>query len=87
VADPQSPAERGDGVPYWEDLSLEFRSDFDPPRLDVHVYDSNPQRRFLLIELKKYREGDTLANGALIEEIQPDGILVFYRGTRFIYRK
>lgn len=57
------------------------------PRLDVHVYDDDPQRRFLLVELKKYREGDTLANGAVIEEILPEGVRMFYRGTRFIYRK
>lgn len=75
------------GVPYWDDMSLEFRSGFDLPRLDVHVYDSNPQRRFLLIELKKHREGDTLANGALIEEILPDGVQLYHQGTRFIYRK
>ena len=44
------------------------------PRLDVHVYDSDPQRRFLLADLKKYREGDTLANGAVIEEILPEHV-------------
>jgi general secretion pathway protein B len=76
-----------DGVPYWDDMSLEFRSGLDMPRLDVHVYDSDPQRRFLLVELKKYREGDTLANGAVIEEILPEGIRLSYRGSRFVYRK
>jgi general secretion pathway protein B len=87
AAQPAAPADTGSGVPLWEDLSLEFRGGFDMPRLDVHVYDSDPQRRFLLIELKKYREGDTLANGAQIEEILPDGIQLYYQGTRFIYRK
>lgn len=81
------PAEKESGVPFLEDMSLEFRGSFDMPRLDVHVYDSDPQRRFLLIELKKYREGDTLASGAVIEEILPEGVRMFYRGTRFIYRK
>jgi general secretion pathway protein B len=87
AAQPAAPADTGSGVPLWEDLSLEFRGGFDMPRLDVHVYDSDPQRRFLLIELKKFREGDTLANGAQIEEILPDGIQLYYQGTRFIYRK
>jgi general secretion pathway protein B len=76
-----------DGVPYWEDMTLEFRSGLDMPRLDVHVYDSDPQRRFLLIELKKYREGDTLANGAVVEEILPEGVRLSYQGSRFVYRK
>jgi general secretion pathway protein B len=76
-----------DGVPYWEDMTLEFRSGLEMPRLDVHVYDSDPQRRFLLIELKKYREGDTLANGAVVEEILPEGVRLSYQGSRFVYRK
>jgi general secretion pathway protein B len=76
-----------DGVPYWDDMTLEFRSGLDMPRLDVHVYDSDPQRRFLLIELKKYREGDTLANGAVVEEILPEGVRLSYQGSRFVYRK
>ena len=84
---PAASAESDPGIPYWDDMSLEFRSGLSIPRLDVHVYDSNPQRRFLLVELKKYREGDTLTNGAVVEEILPDGVQLFYRGTRFIYRK
>ena len=75
------------GVPYWDDMTLEFRSGLDMPRLDVHVYDSDPQRRFLLMELKKYREGDTLSNGAVVEEILPEGVRLSYQGSRFVYRK
>ncbi|MEN8109150.1 MAG: general secretion pathway protein GspB [Pseudomonadota bacterium] len=75
------------GLPYWDELSIEFRSGFKVPRMDVHVYDADPQRRFLLINLQKYREGDHLESGAVIEEILPDGIQLSYQGTRFIYRK
>jgi general secretion pathway protein B len=71
----------------WEELSLEFRSGLEMPRLDVHVYDADPQRRFVLINLRKYRAGDRLESGAVIEEIVPDGIQVSYQGTRFRYRK
>ncbi|MDH3871748.1 MAG: general secretion pathway protein GspB [Gammaproteobacteria bacterium] len=71
----------------WEELSLEFRSGLEMPRLDVHVYDADPQRRFVLINLRKYRAGDRLESGAVVEEILPDGIQVSYQGTRFRYRK
>jgi general secretion pathway protein B len=53
----------------------------------VHVYDSDPKRRFVLIDLQKYRQGDRLQSGALLEEILPDGIQLLYQGTQFIYRK
>ncbi len=85
------PAQRAEiprqGLRDWEDLSLEFRSGLDMPRLDVHVYDADPQRRFVLINLRKYRSGDRLESGAVIEEILPDGIKLSYQGTRFRYRK
>mgnify|MGYP001817440544 CR=1 FL=1 len=55
-------------------MSLEFRSGLSMPRLDVPVYESKPQRRFLQVELKKYREGDTLTKGAVFEEHLPDCI-------------
>jgi general secretion pathway protein B len=74
-------------IPDWEDLPLDFRSSFTVPRMDVHVYDTDPQRRFVLVDLQKYREGDRLPNGALIEKILPDGIQLSYQGTSFHYGK
>ena len=74
-------------LPEWDELPLDFRSRFSMPHLDVHVYDTDPQRRFILVDLQKYREGDRLPNGAVIEKILPDGIQLSYQGTRFHYAK
>jgi len=70
-------------LPEWGELSLEFRSGFTLPHIDVHVYAEEPARRFVLIDLKKYREGDSLANGAVLEKIGPGSIQLFYQGTHF----
>ena len=70
-------------VPEWNDLSLEFRSGLSMPPIDVHVYSEDPGRRFILMELQKYREGETLGNGAVLEEILPDSIQLYYQGRRF----
>lgn len=75
------------GVPAWSDLSLEFRSGLSLPHLDVHVYSENPKKRFILVDLQKFREGDTLDNGAVLEEILPDSIQLYYQGTRFLVEK
>jgi len=74
-------------VPEWGDLSLEFRSGFTLPRLDVHVYSDNPEKRFILVDLQKFREGDTLSSGAVLEEILPGSIQLYYQGTRFRVEK
>jgi general secretion pathway protein B len=70
-------------IPEWGEMSLEFRSGFSPPRLDVHVYDDEPSRRFILIDLQRFAEGDTLDSGAKLEKILPGSIQLFYEGTRF----
>ena len=72
-------------IPELNELSLEFRSGFDPPQMDVHVYADDPSRRFILVDLRKFVEGDTLDSGARLEKIQPDGIQLYYQGTRFRY--
>jgi len=71
------------GLPELGELPLEFRSGFQAPRIDVYVYAEQPQRRFILVDLQKYREGDTLQNGAVLEKINPDSIQLFYQGRRF----
>jgi general secretion pathway protein B len=70
-------------IPEWRELSLEFRSGFRLPRIDVHVYDEDPGRRFIMADLKKYREGQTLANGALLEKIHAGSIQLYHQGKRF----
>ena len=85
---PSTPSAASAGkLPEWDELSLDFRSGFSMPHMDVHVYDSNPQRRFVLVNLQKFREGDRLPNGAIIEKILPDGIQLSYQGIRFHYAK
>ena len=79
--------ESAGGLPEWDDLSLDFRSGFSMPHMDVHVYDTDPSRRFVLVNLQKFREGDRLPNGAVIEKILPDGMQLSYQGTRFHYAK
>lgn len=72
------------GVPYWGELSLEFRSSLTLPHIDVQVYDADPARRFILVDLQKFREGETLQSGAVVETINESSIQLFYQGTRFL---
>ena len=52
--------------------------------LDIHVYGESAADRFVFIDMKKLQEGDTLETGASLEEITPGGVIMNYRGTRFM---
>jgi len=71
----------------WYELPAEFRSSLSLPRLDLHVYSEVPQNRFIMVKLKKFREGERLESGLLLEEILPDGMVMSYRGERFLVEK
>jgi general secretion pathway protein B len=52
--------------------------------LDLHVYATNAAERMAFINGRKYREGDTLAEGALVRQITPDGVILEMNGRRFL---
>lgn len=53
-------------------------------RLDIHVYSSSANERFAFINSRKYTEGQSLSEGPLLEKITQEGVLLSYRGKRFI---
>lgn len=54
-------------------------------RLDMHAYDANPEKRFVLINMKKEREGDMLPDGTTkVDTITPDGVVLDHEGTKFL---
>ena len=51
--------------------------------LDLHVYSPSPQQRFIFVNSRKYREGETLQEGPVVEQITADGAVLSYGGSRF----
>lgn len=52
--------------------------------LDIHVYSDIPEDRFVFINMSKHREDSRLAEGPVVEEITPEGVILEYRGTSFL---
>jgi general secretion pathway protein B len=52
-------------------------------RLDLHVYAANPAERFVFINMRKLREGESLPEGVRVDEITPNGVELSYRGKQF----
>ncbi len=52
--------------------------------LDIHVYSDVPADRFVFINMSKQRENSYLAEGPLVQEITPEGVILNHRGTSFL---
>lgn len=52
--------------------------------IDIHVYSSAPEERFVFINMRKYTEGQTLSEGPVLERITTDGAILAYAGRRFL---
>ncbi len=72
-----------DTPPPMEQLIGAGKLDVPMLNLDLHVYSNQPAKRFVMINSHKYREGDRLAEGPLVESITTDGAILSSQGQRF----
>ena len=65
---------------------LQANGDLVLPELhvDIHVYSEAAEDRFVFINMSKLKEGSRLAEGPLVEEITPDGVVLSHNGTSFL---
>jgi type II secretion system (T2SS) protein B len=56
-------------------------------KLEVLVYSDVATERMVFINGRKYVQGDTVADRARVEEIQPDGVVLSEQGRRFTLRQ
>ena len=55
------------------------QSDLPAFTIQVHVYDDDPERRFVRVGGRRYGIGDRLPGGGMIADIVPDGLVVRWR--------
>lgn len=52
--------------------------------LDIHVYSEAPADRFVFINMVRHHEKSRLAEGPVVREITPEGVILDYSGTEFL---
>jgi general secretion pathway protein B len=72
------------GVPLYQDVSTTPGTQIPQLRLDLHVFAARPQDRFVMINMHKLREGDTLPEGVHVDSITPEGAVLTYNGSKFL---
>ncbi|HYA38358.1 MAG TPA: general secretion pathway protein GspB [Candidatus Methylomirabilis sp.] len=73
----------GDGVPFLQQMPLEFQHALPALAVTIHVYAPDPSQRILFINNREYHEGGQIAGGIRVEAIVPDGAVLSYQGERF----
>lgn len=52
--------------------------------VDLHIYSTDPARRAVFVNGRRYTEGMALAEGPMVEQITRDGVVINHRGQRFL---
>lgn len=83
-AEPAETASTPESAPALDTLPLAFQQSLPPLHLDVHSYTRKPAGRFVVINMRQYRIGDTLKEGPRILNITPQGVILEYQGQSFL---
>lgn len=72
------------GVRRLADLPDEMRARVPLLRIDVHAWNADPARRFVLVNGARYREGERTAEGVRLLAIVDNGIVIEVDGERVL---
>ncbi|MGH7750931.1 MAG: general secretion pathway protein GspB, partial [Candidatus Dormibacteria bacterium] len=72
------------GVPLYQQAAAAPGNQLPQLRLDLHAYAEKARDRWVMINMHKLHEGDSLPEGVRVERITPDGAVLSYRGSQFL---
>jgi len=70
-------------IPLLSDLPFEFRQTLPKFTINVFVYSRDPEQRFIMIDMVKYKPGQQIKDAMLLKEILPDGFVIDYQNRVF----
>jgi general secretion pathway protein B len=73
------------GLPTYEEAAT--RTSIPPLHMDLHSYAADPTKRFVLINMKRLYEGQSLPEGPKVERITNESAIMSYNGTQFILER
>jgi general secretion pathway protein B len=73
------------GLPTYEEAATQTQ--IPPLHMDLHSYAADPTKRFVLINMRRLYEGQSLPEGPKVESITTDSAIISYKGTKFVMDK
>lgn len=72
-----------DSIPLLRQLSYSTQTKLPDLSISVHVFAETPTDRFVIIQGKRYQEGDKLREALTLDAITPSGAVLRYQDTKF----
>jgi general secretion pathway protein B len=72
-------------LPWLNEMPVAFRRGVPSLEIQFHRYTDDRSRSFVMIAGQRYREGQILKSGPTLERIVEEGLILRWRGERFIY--
>lgn len=72
------------GVPLYQEVATAPGNQVPQLRLDLHAYADNPSDRWVLVNMHRLKEGDSLPEGVRVERITPEGAVLSWHGQQFL---
>jgi general secretion pathway protein B len=83
VAAAPAPARAPERIALLQELPAQIQREIPTMAINGYIYASNPADRSVLINNRLRREGDTLADGFVLEKLLPREMVLNYRGYRY----
>jgi general secretion pathway protein B len=71
-------------LPRLSELTGDERSQLPALKLSMHVFAEDPAQRFVILDGRRLREGDSPAAGVVLEAIRRDGLVISVNGRRLL---
>ncbi len=68
-------------------IDFELRKNIPPLKLNVHIYDPEPENRMVILNGVKYVTGDSIEELVSVEEINQSGVVLKFENTQFLIPK
>jgi general secretion pathway protein B len=78
-----APAPVPERIALLQELPAQIQREIPALAVNGYIYASNPADRSVLINNRLRREGDTLAEGFVLEKLLPREMVLNYRGYRY----